>query len=380
MKRLLLILALVGLACSGTTLVSTGTAPAVQPGPTSIPATALPLPAHTVLPTALPAPTAVLPPTATPPPPAIGPQNAAQVNQLGEMPSPALRRVVFAPDGKTFATAAGNDGNYGVKTWNSQGGALIQSYPGYTGIVWDLAYSPNGEWLATAADDAGGQTVRIWNAAQGTQAIALTGPRQAISVAFSPDGKRLAVGGTSGGQGSIWIFDTTSWARVQLLPASGQNVGGLVFMPDGNHLIGSGTDGKIRLWSLPDGVELKTLFHGIQANHLALSPDGSLLASSHCDNTATNGCSKGGVSIWRTSDWAIVQQFPDLAESLAFSSDGSLLITGSGPNDPLVRIRHTSDWALLRTLAAQSFSLVLSPDRRELVSISFDKVSLWGVK
>jgi WD40 repeat protein len=289
--------------------------------------------------------------------------------------------VVFSPDGAIFATGAGNEADFAIQTWQSQGGALLQAFPAFTGIVWDLAFSPNGQWIASAADDQNGQHLRIWSTADGRQLIALDGPPTASSLAFSPDGTHLAVGGLSGWpQGVIWIYDTTTWKMVQLMTAPGQNVTALVFSQDGSRLISSGTDGHIRVWAMPAGTLLKDLSAGRQANRLALSPDGSLLASTCCTNTNSTGCIQGGINVWRTADWIIIQKFEDLAESLVFSADGSLLISGSGQNDSLVRVRRVEDWALLRTLPGPAFSVALSPDGRLLISTTWEKISLWGLR
>ena len=379
MKRLLLLFGLfglIGLACSGPTIVTNTLAPTLHPSATQAAATATLQPTETVMPTA------TQPPTATPLPPIINVENATKVDKLLEMASPSLRKVVFSPDGKLFATASGNDSDFGVKIWQSQGGSLFQSFAGYTGIVWDVTFSPDGQWIASAANDQKGQGVRIWNVSDGRSLVTLDGPGTASSIAFSPDGTRLAVGGLSGGWplGAIWIYDTNSWKRLKVLDATGQNVLALVFTRDGNHLISSGSDGNIRIWTVAKETEQNRKFHGLQANHLALSPDGSLLASSFCAITGTNGCTKGGTVVWHTSDWSIVKQFDDMAESLAFSIDGSLLITGSGPNDPLVRIRQVNDWTVIKTLPGPAFNVTMSPDSRLLVTASFDKISLWGLQ
>jgi WD40 repeat protein len=247
--------------------------------------------------------------------------------------------------------------------------------------VWDLAFSPDGQWIASAADDPNGQHVRIWNVADGRQLVILDVSDTTNSVAFSPDGTRLAVGGTRSGWplGAIWIYDTTHWKRVQVLTAAGQNVLALVFTRDNNHLISSGTDGNIRVWTIVKGSEQVRLLHGKEANHVALSPDGSLMASAYCSTSGTYGCTQGGIVVWRTSDWAITQQFGDLAESLAFSADGSMLISGSGPNDPLIRIRQVSDWTVVKTLPGPATSVAMAPDNRLMVTTSWDKISLWGL-
>ena len=179
--------------------------------------------------------------------------------------------------------------------------------------------------------------------------------------------------------GVIWVYDTKSWKQMKTLIATGQNVSALVFDRDNNHLISSGTDGTIRVWTVVKETEQRRVSHGLEANRLALSPDGSLAASTFCSISESSGCTKGGVVIWRTSDWAVVQQFNDLAESLAFSSDGSMLVSGSGANDPVIRIRQINDWTVIKTLPGQTFSVAMSPDSQLLVTTSLDKITIWGL-
>jgi WD40 repeat protein len=380
MKRLLSFIALLCVSCSGTPIISVATAEVIQPSPIQAMASTTPQPTPTVLPTETQAPTATQLPTATPLPSSINAQNAIEVDKLGEISAASLRKVVFSPDGQIFATASGNTDDFGIKTWQSHGGTMLQSFTGFSGIVWDLAFSPNGEWIASASDDQNGQRLRIWKVADGSQLVALDGPPTTDSVVFSPDGTRLAAGGLNGWpNGVIWIYDTTTWKTVQVLTAPGQNVTAVVFSQDGSQLISSGTDGHVRVWSVSQWTAENFMSPGKQANRLALSPGGRLLASSFCSATNSTGCTKGGVAIWRTSDWTVLQKFDDIAESLAFSADGSLLISGSGSNDPLIRIRRTEDWAVVRTLPSEANSVTLSPDSRLLVSTSWDKISLWGL-
>jgi WD40 repeat protein len=374
MKRLLLVLALLGPGCLSTQFVATLPAKANQSS------TVLPLATSSPQPTATIQPTEIIPPTATPLPPVINAENAAQVDQMGVLDGSSLRKVVFSPDGKIFATGSGNETDFGIITWQSQGGELLQSFMGFTGIVWDLAFSPDGGRIASAADDKNGQRIRIWNSFDGNQYTSLDGPPTASSVAFSPDGALLAVGGLNGWpNGVIRIYDAKSWQLVNQLPAPGQNVTALVFSQDGSQLISSGTDGLIRLWSLSNGAQTKVMSSGRQANRLALSPDGKLLASSFCSRTDSSGCILGGIAVWRTVDWTIVQKFTDLAESVVFSADSNLLVSGSGPNDRLIRIRRVADWTVVKTLQGEAFSVALSPDSRLLVSTRWDKIYLWGL-
>ena len=375
MKRMLLLFVLFGLACSTTNLAMTATATPVPGTPT------IPPPTVTSTVTVTPPPTATPQPTATALPAVISPENVARLVVLKEINTPSLRRVVFSPDGSFFATAAGNDADFGVNTWSAQTGKQISTFPYYTGIVWDLVFSPDGKLMATAADDQNNSHVRILDAASGKQVLAIDGMRNTNSVAFSPDGKKLAVGGSgSNAQGVIWIYDTGTWQRTQTFNAPGQNVLALLFNRDGSQLISSGTDGKIRVWAMANGKQVREMFRGREMNRLALSPDGSLMASSFCNSSDAFGCARGGVIIWRTSDWGLLQQFPDLAEGLVFSPDGSLLVTVSGANDPQTHIRRVYDWSVTGIIPSAAYGVAISPDGRTLATMSFTKATLYGVR
>ena len=100
----------------------------------------------------------------------------------------------------------------------------------------------------------------------------------ATSVAYSPDGKLLAIGGVDS---HIYIYDVNSGQlQLTLDGHAGAPVTGVAFSPDGNLLASSGRDSVIRLWNPLTGQQVRE-FHGHEnpARALAFNPDGSLLAS-----------------------------------------------------------------------------------------------------
>ena len=94
----------------------------------------------------------------------------------------------------------------------------------------------------------------------------------AISVAISPDGRRLASGGTGG---VIKLWDTDTWKEVGSLRADEGQVQGLSFSPDGRRLASASLDRTVRVWDTGTWKR-STTFRGHNGEVLcaAFSPEG----------------------------------------------------------------------------------------------------------
>ncbi len=108
-----------------------------------------------------------------------------------------------------------------------------------------VSVSPLGDLAVVAASDG---ALRILRLGTGGETQRVENPGGAHSLAFHPDGTRLAAG-TEGGDIHLW--DTESWRIVYTLDGHTQTVEALEFSPDGRDLLSGSFDGTVRLWQGP---------------------------------------------------------------------------------------------------------------------------------
>ena len=105
-------------------------------------------------------------------------------------------------------------------------------------MVEDVAFSPDGKTLAMASREG---TVQLWDVATGNILETLKGHSSAVqAVAFSPDGRTLASGSTDQTV-RLWNVETRR-ELMQLDPGSVElgRVQTLAFSPDGKQLLAGG--------------------------------------------------------------------------------------------------------------------------------------------
>jgi WD40 repeat protein len=105
-----------------------------------------------------------------------------------------------------------------------------------------MAFAPNGRTLAVA----GNLDVSAWEVAVGRERLRVARPGASpVRVAFSPDGRLMAVGANSGAV--IVLNATDGWEVAELAGCPG-GVSALAFAPDGKTLATAGTDGAVLIW------------------------------------------------------------------------------------------------------------------------------------
>ena len=98
--------------------------------------------------------------------------------------------------------------------------------------------------------------MRLWDAANWSEIATLRGFLQGcVSVAFSPDGQRIAAGGD--GKKAVKLWDVNSLQEVLTLEASGSSFDRTAFSPDGNILGSATTPGTLRIWRAPSWEEIE---------------------------------------------------------------------------------------------------------------------------
>jgi WD40 repeat protein len=292
---------------------------------------------------------------------------------------------------------------------------------GHTGEIFGAAFSPDGKRLASASSD---KTVKVWDVQTGQQTLTIKGHTVPVwSVAFSPDGKRLASGSGTEGVGpahrnpaelKVWDVQTGQELLTLLKGVTGM-VSSVAFSPDGKRLAGTHSEVQrpgqerplqsimptVKVWDAQTGQELLSLKG---ASGMAFSPDGKRLVSISRGELGPRGGgpAPGEVKVWDAQTGKELFTFNPggVITNVAFSPDGKRLVSisrvrGQGPaTDNLnveVKVWDAQTGQELRTLqgggrvpsggaGGRGLGLALSPDGRRLASAHGETLKVWDTQ
>jgi WD40 repeat protein len=222
----------------------------------------------------------------------------------------SIQWTAFSPDWTRMVAVLG----YGEKStlWDLEKGVRISEFPVE---ITKAVFSPDGKTIATVNvwPDKDNATVRLWDASDGKAIRALSIENHSGSdVAFSDDGKTIAVGTFMPGDAFLWDMHSDQ-------PS-------IYFPADSSMWVGfSATEkmiitgwGDFHVWDIASGKELTFLqsAHNGNVQGVAFNPDDSLIATWGEDRKAR---------VWETAG-GVERSFENLSDSIigdaGFSPDG----------------------------------------------------------
>jgi WD40 repeat protein len=275
-----------------------------------------------------------------------------------------IQSAAFTPDGRTLFVAGQNRT---VTKYDLEDGAVGSSTTGTWGNSPIVAVSPDGKLLATVGGEG---IVKFWDVQTNKQYLGdySTGVPSIAALAFSPDGKTLAVGGQMDGRkGVVNLIDFDSSANhTAEFPAA---VLSLAFDTAEQGRLAVGLDGdRVHVIDAKTGKLICKTPQAGPCAHMAISPDGKWMAV-----TTKNS----HVHVW---DWINGGVAADLVPaggeitSVRFSPDGKWIATATVSGK--AQLWDISSHQLVATIAPSAGKLYLSefsPDGKWLATAGDDR-------
>lgn len=268
--------------------------------------------------------------------------------------------LAFRPNGEQAATASwGGE----IALLDSASGAPVRAWPGHEQAGVAAAWSANDEYLVTGGNDG---AVVLWRPATGERLRELArADRQVTSVAISSD-SRFVAAPASGGR--VEIHEVPGGElRATLIPEGETEFRSVAWSPDGQFLAVGGSAGDAWLWEWRQKMEARRLPHGTGRVAVAFSAIGSWLAT---------GSSTGSLALWDATDGRLRARLAGHTQSIdamAFSPDGTRLASGGGDDTLRLWDPRSGDQVLALPIGAPVWALAWSPDGDRLGLVVLDR-------
>ncbi|KAG6334914.1 hypothetical protein ID866_4175 [Astraeus odoratus] len=291
----------------------------------------------------------------------------------------SLLKVLNTAAGSLAGIAQWMDGGFLKTAALARDAVKFLSSPlkGHTRDVTSVAFSPDGKRIASGSKDC---TINLWDAEIGLQ---LGNPLQGhthgvTSIAFSPDGKRIVSGSNDS---TICLWDAETGSKLGS-PLKGHTiyVTSVAFSPDGKQIASGSWDKTVCFWDAETGLQLGSALKGHThwVTSVAFSPDGKRVASSSWDKTIY----LWDVEVGLQPDTPF-QGHTDDINSVAFSPDGKRIVSGSRDNSICLWDAETGLQlgSPLQGHADSVTSVAFSPNGKRIASGSVDNtICLWDAE
>ena len=311
------------------------------------------------------------------------PHTAAEDTSRLGLPEEAVARIgkgkideiTYSPDGSLLAVAS----SIGTWLYDTQTGEAFDLLTGHTHLdgVMSVAFSPDGKTLASGGSRG---AIRLWDVQTRTLKQTIHWAGNIPSVAFSPDGQTLA----GANIGYIGLWDVATGRHLQSIGTEEKcNVLDVAFSPDGQTLVSGNWDSTVRWWDVATGTQTHKLTeHTGLVYSIAFSPDGKTVVSQSADQTVRLWDAGTGGHI-NTLTWESVGSSGRM--SIVFSPDGSTLANGgkTGYGEGVIYLWDADTGARINTLTGHTdlvITVAFSPDGNTLASAGWDgTIRLWDV-
>jgi len=311
----------------------------------------------------------------------ISPENVGRLKILAQLPSkPGAAAVACSPDSHTLGQAAqlgklvlwdlqSGERLHTLDTFlaSDESREAYIAYPA-------LAFSPDGTIVASTTESLETEgSAEIHNGGVGLwRTDAAADPLRieptwlyVTSVDFSPDGRLLVVGTKDGFMaqgGRLIVLQAESGDELRTIDIPGEGVRDLAFSPDGKLIAVAGVAGRVGLWETAGWESLGGL--DAPASAVAFAPDGRKIV-------LNDG------SMWDVTTLEMIREVPSAGLHF-FSPDGRLLASANTDLTLLDMSTLQEVWHLAGR--SDVAGAVFSPDGRILVAAMAEGVlNLWGV-
>ena len=285
--------------------------------------------------------------------------------------------VAITPDGKNIVSCSEDQT---IKIWNLETGELEKTLIGHTGEVTAIAISSDGQRIVSGSSD---KKVRLWNLETGEEiSIIENFSSECHCIAIHPDKNIIALPALYQGKYySVWVIiknlDTNENINTQdRKVANVVNIKAIIFARSSPFLAYENPTGSIIIANMNTGKttrELEIPETSYRFLSLAFSSDGQILASGSADNT---------IILWQPGTGNIIRTLEGHSGgvySVAITSDNKILVSGS--EDQTIKLWEIETAEEICTLTGHTgiiYSIAISPDNQTIVSGSQDgTIKIW---